>query len=152
MAYDEQNVFAKILRGEMPCIKVYEDEHTLSFMDVMPQADGHVLVIAKEYAVTLHDVSPEGAAACIKTTQKVSRAVQEALGAPGVLVMQINGTEAGQTVPHIHFHIIPSSISKVMARGHGATLEKPEKLQGFAQRIRTVLNSQNFFEPGSADR
>lgn len=141
MAYDEQNVFSKILRGEMPCIKIYEDEQTLSFMDTMPQADGHVLVISKEYAETLHDLSPEGAAACIKTTQKVAKAVQEALGAAGVLVMQVNGAESGQTVPHFHIHVIPSSIRKIVARPHASTPEKPEKLQELARKITQVLNA-----------
>lgn len=111
------------------------------FMDIMPQADGHVLVISKEYAETLHDLSPEDAAACIKTTQKVSKAVQKALAAPGVLIMQINGAEAGQTVPHIHFHVIPSSIGNIMARGHAVTQEKPEKLQELATKIRAALDA-----------
>ena len=80
MAYDPNNVFAKILRGEIPSVKVYEDAQTLTFMDVMPQADGHVLVIPKEKAENIFDLSPEGAAAMVKTTQKVAKAVKKGLG------------------------------------------------------------------------
>ena len=107
MAYDRNNVFAKILRGEIPSTKVHEDENTLAFMDVMPQADGHVLVVPKEQAENIFDLSAEGAAALIRTTQRVARAVKTAMAAPGIMLAQLNGSEAGQTVFHIHFHVIP---------------------------------------------
>jgi histidine triad (HIT) family protein len=138
MAYDSQNVFAKILRGELPCFKLYEDEDTLSFMDIMPQADGHALVIPKEQAETLFDLSENGAQACLRTVRKVAKAVQKAMGSEGILVMQVNGAAAGQTVPHFHFHIIPSSIS-ALTRAHAAQLEDAEKLQEFARRIVSAL-------------
>ncbi|WP_347315903.1 HIT domain-containing protein, partial [Ralstonia pseudosolanacearum] len=87
--YDNQNIFAKILRGEAPCIKVYEDEHTLAFMDIMPQADGHVLVLPKEGAAELFDLSDDAAAAAIRTTRKLARAVRRAFTPPGIAVFQL---------------------------------------------------------------
>lgn len=140
MAYDPQNPFARILRGELPCVKLYEDAHTVSFMDVMPQADGHALVITKEPAETLLDLSSEGAAACIRTVQKITRAVTHGIGAPGVIVSQYNGADAGQTVPHMHFHVIPRWPDKPLRR-HARQMEKPEVLQAFAERIIAVLDA-----------
>ncbi|SDX00905.1 HIT family protein [Marinobacter mobilis] len=139
MSYDTNNIFARILRGELPCIKLYEDEHTLSFMDIMPQADGHALIISKEPATTLHDLSPEGAAACIQTTQKIARAVEAALDAPGSLVMQLNGAGAGQTVPHVHFHVVPTSIGQLRATPHATNMADPALLEAIAQKIRAQL-------------
>ena len=95
MSYDNNNIFAKILRGEMSCLKVYEDEHTLAFMDIMPQADGHTLVIPKEAAETLLDLSDDAAAATIKTVKKVAKAVKQAMDAEGVSLVQFNGAAAG---------------------------------------------------------
>ena len=138
MAYDSNNIFAKILRGELPCIPVYEDEHTLAFMDIMPQADGHALVIPKEDAVTLLDLSPEMAAACIRTTQKLAKAVSLAFGVPGVFVCQLNGAAAGQTVPHCHFHVIPRAGDQPH-RAHASVREDDAKLRGFADAIKKAL-------------
>ncbi|KAF1854165.1 hypothetical protein Lal_00014405 [Lupinus albus] len=98
--YDNQNIFAKILRGELPCIKVYEDDHTVAFMDIMPQADGHVLVLPKEGAAELFDLSDDAASAAIRTTRKLARAVRAAFTPPGIAIFQLNGSAAGQTVPH----------------------------------------------------
>jgi histidine triad (HIT) family protein len=95
MAYDRNNIFARILRGEIPAHKVCEDAHTLAFMDVMPQADGHVLVIPKAEAENLFDLSPDALAATMLTTQRVARAVQRAFDAPGILIAQLNGPAAG---------------------------------------------------------
>src|SRR5258706_13009442 len=94
MAYDSNNIFARILRGEIPAVKVYEDTTTLAFMDVMPQADGHVLVIPKEDAENLFDLSPAAAAAMMATTQKVAKAVKKALDVPGMMIAQLNGSPA----------------------------------------------------------
>ena len=105
--YDNNNIFAKILRDEMPSIRVFEDDMTLAFMDVMPQVEGHVLVIPKSPATNLLSLDPEYAAAMIRTTQFVGRAVQKATDAPGFMIAQLNGSAAGQTVPHIHMHINP---------------------------------------------
>ena len=102
MAYDPNNIFAKILRGEAPCFQVYEDEMTLAFMDVMPQAEGHTLVIPKYPAEDLLDLDPEYAAAMAKTVKKITAAVKKAFAAPGILVAQLNGAPAYQTVFHIH--------------------------------------------------
>lgn len=137
MNYDDQNIFAKILRGEIPCTKVYEDDQTLAFMDIMPQADGHTLVIPKEPAITLMDLSPESAAYTINIVQKVGKAIQTALGAEGIVLMQLNGSKAGQTVPHIHFHLIPSSIHELGK--HAAQMGDQEKIKQLAEKIRAAL-------------
>ncbi len=134
MAYDDRNVFARILRGELPCIKVYEDALTLAFLDIMPQSDGHTLVLPKEPAVTLLDLSPEGATACILTTRRVAAAVQRAVGAPGLLISQFNGEAAGQTVPHVHFHIIPR-FPGLKLKAHGRERGDPDRLDQIAARI-----------------
>ena len=88
MAYDDNNIFAKILRGEIPCVKIYEDAKTLAFMDVMPEADGHVLVVPKEPAENVLDLSAEGMAAMMATTQRVAKAVDKALSPDGILLKQ----------------------------------------------------------------
>lgn len=107
MAYDPQNIFAKILRGEAPAYKVYEDAHTFAFLDIMPQARGHTLVIPKAEGENLFDTPPEALAETIKATRKIAAAVKEVTEAPGVMIAQLNGPAAGQTVFHLHFHIIP---------------------------------------------
>jgi histidine triad (HIT) family protein len=138
MAYDHNNVFAKILRGEITAIRVYEDESTLAFMDVMPQADGHTLVIPKEEAEDFFALSPAGAAALISTTQKLAKAVKKGMAAPGIMIAQLNGAPAGQSVFHVHFHIIPRSAGADF-RLHAREMEKPEKLRQFAERIKAAL-------------
>ena len=138
MAYDPNNIFAKILRGEIPCVKVYEDAKTLAFMDVMPQADGHVLVIPKEAAENVFELSPEGAAALMATTQRIAKAVKKGLGVPGIMIVQLNGAAAGQTVFHVHFHIIPAPARDFKL--HAREMEKPEKLKAIAEKIKAALN------------
>jgi len=140
MAYDSNNAFAKILRGELPCFRIHEDEQTLSFMDLMPQTDGHVLVIPKEPAVTLEELSEEATAACIRVVRKLVKATQQAMNSDGVLVMQVNGAAAGQTVPHVHFHVIPRYRDKAMQM-HAAKVEDAAKLRDFADRISQTLRS-----------
>lgn len=140
MAYDDQNIFAKILRGEIPCTKVYEDDKTLAFMDIMPQADGHTLVIPKEPAETLFDLSPESAAYTINIVQKVGTAIKKALGAEGIVLMQLNGSKAGQTVPHIHFHLVPSSLGEISRRAHAQVMGDTDKIKAFAEKIMAELN------------
>ncbi len=107
MAYDKSNIFAKILKGEIPSIKVYEDRSTLAFMDIMPQTKGHTLVIPKTEAEGLFDLPEEIAGPFLIATQKVARAVKAAVAAPGVMIAQLNGAAAGQSVFHVHFHILP---------------------------------------------
>ncbi len=138
MAYDTNNIFAKILRGEIPCIKLYEDAHTLAFMDIMPQVDGHALVIPKEAATTLFELSDEAAAACMKTVRKIGNAQKQALGAEGVVLMQLNGPAAGQSVPHFHIHVIPGSIAD-LRKPHAAVMGDQAQIKALAERIIAVL-------------
>ncbi len=138
MAYDADNIFAKILRGDAPAIKVYEDDHSLAFMDVMPQVDGHTLVIPKYPAENLHDVDPDALGATIRTVQTVAAAVKQAFEAPGIMIAQLNGPAAGQTVFHLHFHILPR-FDGVEFRMHARDMEDFDKLEAFAERIRAAL-------------
>ncbi|KRG34371.1 MULTISPECIES: HIT family protein [unclassified Psychrobacter] len=112
-AYDDNNIFAKMLNGDIPYHKVYEDDKTLAFMDIMPQAEGHVLVIPKQKAVDLADLEPEYAAAVLMTAKKVMQAQRQVFAREGIIQMQLNGSEAGQTVFHYHVHLIPSSIHEL---------------------------------------
>jgi histidine triad (HIT) family protein len=118
-AYDLDNVFAKILRGEIPAAKVYEDDHVLAFMDAYPQARGHTLVVPKAAARNLLDVEPEALQGLIVRVQRIARAVRAALKPDGVTVMQFNGEAGGQTVFHLHFHIVPRWEGEPMARPGG---------------------------------
>jgi histidine triad (HIT) family protein len=138
MAYDSSNVFAKILRGEIPCVKVFEDDKTLAFMDVMPQAEGHVLVIPKEAAESVLELSPDGAAAMMATTQKIAKAVKKGLSAPGIMLAMLNGAPAGQSVFHVHFHIIPRSAGVDMGL-HARGMVDPKSLEPVAAKIRAAL-------------
>ena len=138
MAYDPNNVFAKILRGELPKIEVYEDDLTLAFLDIMPATEGHTLVIPKEAAETIFDVSPQAAAATIQTTQKVAAAVKRAFACPGLMIVQLNGAEAGQSIPHLHFHILPRA-SGLDMKLHGRTMADVKVLIPIADRIRAAL-------------
>ena len=106
-AYDSNNVFAKILRGELPVQKVYEDADTVALMDIMPRCDGHVLVIPRTPARGLIDASPAQLAACLKTVQTVARAQMKAFGAEGITVQQFNEAAGGQVVFHLHVHVMP---------------------------------------------
>ena len=137
-AYDNDNVFAKILRGELPCEKVYEDEQTLVIMDIMPRTDGHTLVIPKTPARNILDASPEQLTACILTLQKVSQACVAAFNADGVAVHQANEAAGGQEVFHLHFHIMPRH-EGVTPRRPASGMEKPEVLKANAQKIRNAL-------------
>lgn len=138
MPYDPNNIFAKVLRGELPKIAVYEDEHTLAFMDIMPSVDGHTLVITKEPAEGILDLSPEGAAALIRTTQKVAKAVKKGLNPPGVMLVQLNGAAAGQSIPHIHFHVLPR-YDGLDLKLHGRAMQTAETLEPVAAKIRAAL-------------
>lgn len=137
MAYDDQNIFARILRGELPAIKIYEDDQVLAFMDIMPQADGHALVIPKTPAVTLMDLPADAAAYTIQIVQKIAKAIETALDAKGIVLMQLSGVAAGQTVPHVHFHLIPSSVHELGR--HAVQMGDQEKIKAFAEKIKAVL-------------
>jgi histidine triad (HIT) family protein len=138
MPYDPNNIFAKILRGEIPCVKVYEDAKTLAFMDVMPEGEGHVLVIPKEPAENILDLSPEGMAAMMATTQRVAQAVDKALGPDGILLKQYNRAPAGQSVFHVHFHIVPR-YEDVPLAPHGKAMVEAAVLEPIAAKIRSEL-------------
>ena len=138
MAYDSNNIFARILRGEAPCIKLCESATTLTIMDVMPQSDGHVLVLPKEPAVEIDELSAEAGVACIGAVQRIAAAVRRALAPDGLLIAQFNGAAAGQTVPHVHFHVIPRWTGQEL-RLHAREMAPREKLEELAERIRRAL-------------
>ncbi|GAB4540478.1 MAG: HIT family protein [Ruegeria sp.] len=137
-AYDPENIFAKILRGEIPSTRVYEDDETLAFMDIMPRADGHLLVIPKTPCRNILDATPEQLAAVMATVQKLARAVMKAFDADGVTVQQFNETAGGQEVFHLHFHVLP--------RHEGLPMRPPGKMgdldeiAAHAERIRAALD------------
>lgn len=139
MAYDTNNVFAKMLRGEIPCFKLYEDEHTLAFMDIMPQAEGHALVIPKEAATTLFELSDAAAQAVMRTVRRIGNAQKQALGAEGIVLMQLNGAAAGQSVPHFHVHVIPGSIAD-LRRPHATVAGDMAQIQALGERVRAALS------------
>lgn len=138
LPYDPDNIFAKIIRGEAPCFKVYEDERTLAFMDIMPQADGHTLVIPKFGASDLFTLPLEDLAAAMRTTQKVAAAVRSVFAAPGVMIAQLNGAAAGQTVFHVHFHVLPR-FDGVDFRMHARGMGDMAVLKLHAEKIRAML-------------
>jgi histidine triad (HIT) family protein len=142
--YDSNNIFAKILREELPCIKVYEDEYTLAFMDIMPQMEGHTLIIPKESAITIYDLTDEAALACMRTVKLIGTAVEKAVGFIGSTVFQHNGEHAGQTVPHFHFHVLPGSILDASSiKGHALELANPDDLERMAAKIiKCIENDQ----------
>lgn len=138
MAYDKDNIFAKILRGEAPAYQVHEDEHCVAILDVMPQAEGHTLILPRVPAENLFDLDPNAAAQMIRTTQVVARAVRSAFEPDGLRLMQFNGSVAGQTVFHFHMHIIPCFSGQAL-RGHGRGMAEETTLREHADRIRAAL-------------
>jgi histidine triad (HIT) family protein len=138
-AYDPANIFAKILRGEIPCHKVYEDGDTLAFMDVMPQAKGHALVVPKNPSRNLLDAAPADICAVMATAQKVTRAVKRAFHAGGVLIMQFNEAPAGQTVFHLHVHVIPRHDGVPLTQ-HSRQMADLAELAEHARMIRDALD------------
>jgi histidine triad (HIT) family protein len=140
MAYDSDNVFAKILRGELPAHKVYEDADTFAFMDIMPRCNGHTLVIPKAPVRNIFDASAVQLAACIETVQKVGVAAMKAFAADGLTLLQANEGAGGQVVFHLHFHVMPRWQGKPLGPPASA-MEKPEVLAASAERIRQALAS-----------
>ena len=139
MTYDPDNIFAKILRGEIPCVKVYEDDNTLAFMDVMPQAEGHTLVIPKAEAENIFDLDPDMAGSLIQSTQKIAGAVKRAMNCGGIMIFQLNGAPAGQTVFHIHFHVVPRNEGIDLGL-HAREMQSAESLEPIAAKIRAELD------------
>lgn len=137
--YDPQNIFAKILRGEIPAHTVYEDEHTLAFMDVMPQGDGHTLVIPKAPSRGLLDADPAVLGRLFATVQKVAAAAKAAFQADGLVIYQYNEPAGGQTVFHLHVHIVPR-FEGVPLRRHAGGMANGEVLAAHAKKIRAALS------------
>jgi histidine triad (HIT) family protein len=139
-AYDDSNVFAKILRGELPAHKLYEDDETFAFMDIMPRGDGHCLVVPKKPSRNILDVDPESLAAVMRTVQKLARGVMQAFEADGVTIQQFNEQAGGQIVFHLHFHVIPR-FDGVSLRPHTGEMADQKQLAANAERIRAALAS-----------
>jgi histidine triad (HIT) family protein len=137
-SYDPQNIFAKILRGEAPCVRVAEDEVSLAFMDVMPRAEGHVLVIPKTPARTFLDIPVADLARFIPSVQTIARAVKAAMAADGITVQQFNELAGGQVVFHLHFHILPRWTG-VALRPPGGPFVPADQLEPHAAKIRAAL-------------
>ncbi|MDR5755047.1 MULTISPECIES: HIT family protein [unclassified Caballeronia] len=140
MTYDHNNAFARILWGELPCIKVGETEAVLAFMDLRPQSDGHVLVIPKETAMDIFELSDTAAEACMRMVRRVALAVRAALRPDGIAIAQLNGRAAGQTVGHVHFHVIPRWAGQRL-RPHARVVAEQATLESFAERIRAYLDN-----------
>ncbi len=138
MSYDSNNIFAKIVRGELPSHKVYEDDETLAFMDIMPRADGHTLVIPKSPARNVMDASPEQLTACMRTVQRIAKAHIKAFDAQGVTVGQFNEPAGGQVVFHLHFHVIPRW-DGVALGPHTGEKEETNVLAANAEKLRAAL-------------
>lgn len=138
-AYDEQNIFAKILRGEIPNHTVYEDDKTLAFMDVMPMARGHVLVIPKCQAVELSDMPIDYLQAVFATAQKVMTAQRSVLKRQGIVQLQLNATQAGQSVFHYHVHLVPTNIHEIGK--HEERKADQSELAELAQQLKSAIVS-----------
>jgi len=137
-AYDPNNIFAKILRGELPCYKVYEDDKALAFLDIMPRATGHTLVLPKAAARNILDVPPDDFAYVAKVAQKIAKAAMTAFAADGVTIQQFNEGAGGQVVFHLHMHVIPRK-SGIPMKPPASEKEKPEVLADTAKKLAAAL-------------
>jgi histidine triad (HIT) family protein len=139
-AYDPDNIFAKILRGDLPAHRIYEDDHSFAFMDIMPRGEGHCVVIPKAPARNLLDIAPDDLATLIQTVQLVAKAAVKAFDADGVMIEQFNEPAAGQTVHHLHFHLIPR-FEGVSLKRHSGSMEAPDVLAANAEKMLGVLGN-----------
>ena len=139
-SYDPNNIFAKIIRGELPCHKIYEDDRVLAFLDIMPRAPGHALVLPKAPARNILDIAPDDLAAVALAAQKVAKAAVQVFGADGVTVQQFNEGAGGQVVFHPHLHIIPRKAGVPM-KPPATEKEKPEVLSDQALKLSAALKS-----------
>jgi histidine triad (HIT) family protein len=137
-SYDPNNIFAKIIRGELPCYKVYEDDKVLAFLDIMPRAPGHTLVLPKAPARNILDIEPEDLAAVAQAAQKIAKAAVNVFAADGVTVQQFNEPAGGQVVFHLHMHVIPRKASVPM-KPPASEKEKPEVLSDQALKLAAAL-------------
>jgi histidine triad (HIT) family protein len=138
MAYDTNNVFAKILRGEIPCHKVHEDDNVIVFMDVMPQSPGHALVVPKAASRNILDADPAVLATLLPVVQKVAKASKAAFAADGISVIQYNEPAGGQSVFHLHFHVVPRFEGQAL-KPHSGKMEDPAVLAAHAEKLRAAL-------------
>lgn len=136
--YDSTNIFARILRGELPAHRVFEDNYTVAFMDLMPQGTGHTLVLPKAPSRNLLDAEPATFAPLFSTVQKVAKAAKKAFDADGITIIQFNEPAAGQTVYHLHVHVIPR-FDGVPLKPHTGQMEATEVLAANAEKIKAVL-------------
>lgn len=136
--YDPENIFAKILKGEMPCVKVYEDEHVISFMDIFPQAPGHTLVVPREPVRNALEMTDGALQATIVRVKRIANAVKSALQPDGIVITQFNGAPAGQTIFHVHFHIIPRTEGEALD-AHGGGQADMDELKAQAEKIAAAI-------------
>jgi histidine triad (HIT) family protein len=139
-SYDPNNIFAKILRGELPCYKVYEDDRALAFLDIMPRAPGHTLVLPKAPARNILDIAPDDLAYVAKVTQKVARGAVKAFAAEGVTIQQFNEGAGGQVVFHLHVHIVPRKAGVAM-KPPASEKAKPDVLAEHAKALAAAIAS-----------
>ena len=140
MTYDPSNIFAKILRGEIPCHKVYEDGDAIAFMDVMPQSTGHALIVPKAASRNVLDADPKVLAKILPLVQKIAIAAKTAFNADGITVMQFNEPAGGQTVFHLHYHVIPR-FDGLALKSHSGKMEDGAVLTANAEKLRATLTS-----------
>ena len=138
MASVEPSVFTRIIRGEIPCQKVFENDHVLAFLDVNPLAEGHTLVVPKRQVEQLHELSEQEVCEIAKVLGRLGERITRAVGAEGYNILQNNGAVAGQVVPHVHFHIIPRRAGDGLGYRWNARSASPEELAGVAERIRNM--------------
>lgn len=140
MSYDNDNIFAKIMRGEIPCHKIYEDDKTFAFLDIMPRSPGHTLVIPKAPAINLLDIEPDALCELMRVVHNLAPVVKEGMKADGLMIQQFNEAAAGQMVFHIHFHIVPRFEGVALKHG-GKEMEDNDILAANAAKIRAALDS-----------
>lgn len=136
--YDDQNIIAKIIRGEIPNYTVYEDDQVLSFMDIMPQADGHLLVVSKTQSISLLDAEPAALATLIQKVQTIAQAMMGYFKTDGISLRQYNGAAAGQTIFHLHFHLIPVQQDTIIGQ-HASEMASAETLAKQAADLKQIL-------------
>jgi histidine triad (HIT) family protein len=136
--YDPNNIFAKIIAGQIPCEKLYEDQDVIAFMDIMPQADGHCLVVPKASSRNLLDADPKNFSALFHHVQRIANATKKAMQADGITIMQFNEPAAGQTVFHLHVHIMPRH-EGIPLKPHTGQMGDMAAIKAHADKIRAAL-------------
>ena len=139
-SYDPNNIFAKILRGELPCYKVYENDKVLAFLDIMPRSPGHTLVLPKAPARNILDIGADDLAHVVTTAQRVSKAAMKAFSADGITIQQFNEGAGGQVVFHLHIHVIPRKAGVTM-KPPASEKEKPDVLAEHAKKLAAAIEA-----------